>query len=394
MGLEFFRKSIEIERKYKRPGTTILNTIQTNGVLLDDEWCAFFKDQRLSGRAESGRPARAARRLSRGQGRSTDVRQGDARSTAFAETRRRVQRAHHGAREKRRQTAAGLSLSARRGGGALHPVHPDRRTQECDRLPGRQHGDRPFGDRGAVRAVLDRDFRRVGEARRGSRLRTDVRRRAGRVGRRAAPHCACSLPRAATRWRSSTTAISIHATISSNPNTSWATSGICRWSIWSLRNSSAASVKPNSTALPKYCRECKVRFACHGGCPKDRFIKTPDGEANLNYLCAGYKAFFLHVDRPMRQMAALLQLGRAPADVMFSQAGRNDPCPCAAAESSSNATAGRFRSELAEDSGVMRRRGGSARCAGRFGSPDRGSVHRARSPASPQSGVLRSASAP
>ena len=36
--------------------------------------------------------------------------------------------------------------------------------------------------------------------------------------------------------------------------------------------------------LPKYCRECKVRFACHGGCPKNRFTITPDGEFGLNYL--------------------------------------------------------------------------------------------------------------
>jgi radical SAM protein with 4Fe4S-binding SPASM domain len=54
--------------------------------------------------------------------------------------------------------------------------------------------------------------------------------------------------------------------------------------------------------LPRYCRDCDVRFACHGGCPKDRFIETPDGEPGLNYLCAGYKAFFHHVDGPMRFM--------------------------------------------------------------------------------------------
>jgi uncharacterized protein len=62
--------------------------------------------------------------------------------------------------------------------------------------------------------------------------------------------------------------------------------------------------------LPRYCRECSVAFACHGGCPKDRFIQTPDGEAGLNYLCAGYKAFFSHVDRPMRQMVTLLHQHR------------------------------------------------------------------------------------
>ena len=68
--------------------------------------------------------------------------------------------------------------------------------------------------------------------------------------------------------------------------------------------------------LPRYCRECPVRFACHGECPKDRFITTPDGEPGLNYLCAGYKAFFTHIDRPMRLMADLLQRGQAPAQVM------------------------------------------------------------------------------
>jgi uncharacterized protein len=68
--------------------------------------------------------------------------------------------------------------------------------------------------------------------------------------------------------------------------------------------------------LPKYCRECEVRFACHGGCPKDRFIKTPDGEPGLNYLCAGYKIFFNHIDKPMRTMCQLLQKDRAPAEIM------------------------------------------------------------------------------
>jgi uncharacterized protein len=69
-------------------------------------------------------------------------------------------------------------------------------------------------------------------------------------------------------------------------------------------------------ALPRYCMECEVRFACNGECPKHRFIRTPDGEAGLNYLCAAYKRFFTHVDPYMRVMAALLSNDEAPARIM------------------------------------------------------------------------------
>jgi uncharacterized protein len=93
------------------------------------------------------------------------------------------------------------------------------------------------------------------------------------------------------------------------------------------------------STLPKYCRECDVRFACNGECPKHRFVRTPDGELGLNYLCAGYKMFFQHVDPSMRFMAAELAAHRPPANVMgwtaaqdaraaFRKTPRNDRCPC------------------------------------------------------------------
>ena len=62
--------------------------------------------------------------------------------------------------------------------------------------------------------------------------------------------------------------------------------------------------------------ECPVRFACHGECPKHRFLKTPSGEPGLNYLCAGYKKFFTHIDSPMKTMAALLAAKQAPSNIM------------------------------------------------------------------------------
>jgi uncharacterized protein len=74
--------------------------------------------------------------------------------------------------------------------------------------------------------------------------------------------------------------------------------------------------RDKSTSLPKYCRDCQVRFACHGECPKHRFIKTPAGEDGLNYLCAAYKKFFHHIDPHLRAMGHLLQQGRPAAEVM------------------------------------------------------------------------------
>jgi len=76
-------------------------------------------------------------------------------------------------------------------------------------------------------------------------------------------------------------------------------------------------------SLPAYCRQCDVRFACHGGCPKDRFTTTPDGEPGLHYLCPSYQSFFRHVDPPMRLMAAALRSGRG-ADVVMDWYAHRD----------------------------------------------------------------------
>ena len=68
--------------------------------------------------------------------------------------------------------------------------------------------------------------------------------------------------------------------------------------------------------LPKYCRECDVKFACNGECPKHRFLRTIDGEPGLNYLCAAYKRFFNHVDPKMRALAELVRRGQPAALIM------------------------------------------------------------------------------
>ena len=94
--------------------------------------------------------------------------------------------------------------------------------------------------------------------------------------------------------------------------------------------------------LPQYCRKCEVRFACNGECPKHRFIRTPEGEEGLNYLCPAYKRFFNHIDPYMKTMARLVKNQQPAAAIMgilaqevqrasrasTTSVGRNDPCPC------------------------------------------------------------------
>jgi uncharacterized protein len=86
--------------------------------------------------------------------------------------------------------------------------------------------------------------------------------------------------------------------------------------------------------LTKQCQRCEVRFLCNGGCPKDRFMPSRDGEPGHNYLCAGLELFFTHTRPLMQAMAELLRRGRAPADVMAwvaaedAKRGPYQPCPC------------------------------------------------------------------
>jgi len=69
-------------------------------------------------------------------------------------------------------------------------------------------------------------------------------------------------------------------------------------------------------ALPDYCRSCDYLFACHGECPKNRFIDTPDGKPGLNYLCAGYKRYFRHLTPYLNAMAKLVAHGQ-PAELIM-----------------------------------------------------------------------------
>lgn len=98
--------------------------------------------------------------------------------------------------------------------------------------------------------------------------------------------------------------------------------------------------------LPAQCRSCRWLDVCNGGCPKDRFAFTAGGDPGLNYLCSGNQRFFTHAEQPMKQIIQLRKRGFSPAGIMaelraeskarWKGVGRNDPCPCGSGRKAKN----------------------------------------------------------
>ena len=75
------------------------------------------------------------------------------------------------------------------------------------------------------------------------------------------------------------------------------------------------------TTLPAYCQRCPYLFACHGECPKNRFTRTPDGEVGLNYLCPSYKKYFAHITEAMNALGQIVSQGFAASTIMDAYKG-------------------------------------------------------------------------
>jgi uncharacterized protein len=87
--------------------------------------------------------------------------------------------------------------------------------------------------------------------------------------------------------------------------------------------------------LPRYCLMCEVRSMCNGECPKNRFLTSPDGEPGLNYLCTGYRKIFNHCRPFVDAIGAAWRIRNNPQSspplrktLATEKVNRNDPCPC------------------------------------------------------------------
>jgi uncharacterized protein len=349
MGLDFFRRAVELAEHYLEPGQRAVNTIQTNATLLDAEWAAFFREHDfLVGVSIDGpRELHDAYRVNRGgKGSFDEVMRGLGHlRTAGVEwnvlTTINAANAAHG-REVYR------FLRDECGARFVQLIPIIERVDEAAEdgtVPWTSWRDRPLyvqqGDRVTGRSVTGEQY---------GRFLIDVfeewvRRDVGEV-------FVQMFDVALANWVGEPPVLCVHSETCGGALALEHTGDLysCDHFVepqFKLGNIAehrmldlVASQQQRQfgldkrDTLPRFCRECDVRFACHGGCPKDRFVATPDGEPGLNYLCPGFKAFFHHVDGPMRFMAARLHAGGAPSEIVQvyaagdAQRGRNDPCTC------------------------------------------------------------------
>ncbi len=338
MGLDFFRRSTIYQQKYKRPGMTIQNTMQTNGTLLDDEWCEFFhKNNFLIGLSLDG-----PKRLH-------DVYRID---KAGRPTFDKVMKA---ARLLRKHKVEFNILTTVHAANGDHPLDVYRFLRdevktnfiqfipivERDNDTGFQEGDK-VTDRSVKAAQYGRFLKDIFD----EWVRKDVGRIFVQIFDVALAAWAGVHPGICAFSQTCGTAMAMEHNGDMYSCDHFVEPKYLLGNIKETHMARlAASEKQQKfgqdklDTLPKYCQNCEVRFVCNGECPKNRFIKAPDGDPRLNYLCDGYREFFRHIDGPMRFMANELRQGRAPANVMsYMRSGqisrvifkpnRNDPCPC------------------------------------------------------------------
>ena len=333
MGLDFFRRAVACVDRFRQPEQVVKHTFQTNGILLDDEWCAFFKEHDfLVGVSVDGpRDLHDAYRRDRG-GRGTFDRvmrglrhlQSHAVDFNILCTVNAANQ-NHGRRIYRffRDELGATWMQ-------FIPI-VERATEETIQIANRGWSERPGTKRllytQAGSLVTERS---VGSEQYGQFLvdifEDWVRHDVGRIyvqlfdvtleayfGRHLlcvhAPTCGYG------------PALEYNGDLYSCDHfvePKFLLGNIHKTHMLTMVSSreQRAFGDGKRDALTAQCRECAVRPLCNGGCPKDRFAHSRDGEPGHNYLCRGLELFFTHTRPTMQTMATLLMKGRPPSDVM------------------------------------------------------------------------------
>ncbi|QDT34428.1 anaerobic sulfatase maturase [Thalassoglobus polymorphus] len=363
LGLDFFKRIVELEKKHARPGQKIANALQTNGVLLDEEWVEFFKKEGfLIGLSVDG-PAELHDRYrydKKGNGTFDAVLKAmkllqqyqvefNALVVVNRENSSHGRRVYSYLRDNGIEFMQFIPIVERRGIG----VHPEDELEEGQQVHAWDH---LVSSRSVVPEQYGRFLCEIFD----EWVKRDVGKVFVQVFDQALAAWLDLEPSLCVFRKQCGRALAIEHngdlySCDHFVEPEYKLGNIHELPIIELANSQRQLDfgRDKETTLPQYCLDCEVRFACNGECPKNRFIDTPTGEAGLNYLCGGYRMFFNHIDPLMKQMATELKANRPAANVMqqfrkkktpaskstpagrspsartpLRQVGRNDPCPC------------------------------------------------------------------
>ena len=351
MGLDFFRRSIELQQKYARPGQLVLNTLQTNATLLDDEWGAFLKEHNvLVGVSVDGpRELHDAYRVDKGGKPTFDrVMNGldvlnrhkvdwNVLTTVHAVNGDHGRGVYRFLRDQlgatfiqfipiiERATDETFQIADSGWGSGVHgrPLY----TQEGSLVTHRSVGPQQFG-----RFMIDvfEDW-----------VRHDI----GTV-------YVQMFDTALANFYGEGGGMCVHAetcgeqlALEHNGDLyscdHYVEPGFLLGNIGERTMLELVALpqqrkfgQDKRDTLTQFCLDCDVLIACNGGCPKDRFATSPYGEVGQHYLCPGYQEFFRHIRQPMDEMCRLLREHRAPSELMAGYARddakrpRNAPCTC------------------------------------------------------------------
>lgn len=329
LGLEFFRKVIALQKPYARQ-KTIRNAIQTNGTLLDDEWCRFLKKHQFMVGISLDGPKEIHdryRRDRKGQGTYEKAMRG-------LRLLQKHQVEYNVMACVARETAAAPLEIYRffRDAGVEFIQFTPIVERTADALSGTQglrlaapaELDKPEPHREVTDwSVLPEDYGDFMIAVFEEWVRHDV----GKV-------FVMNFEWALNAWIGNPSPVCVHArqcgrSLVIEHNGDVFACDHCVYPQTRLGNimtdtfPEMVNKSLNSrfgiskeTALPRWCRECEVLSACRGGCPKHRFAATYYNEPGLHYLCAGYRKFFMHIRKYLHVMTQLLENG-LPADLVM-----------------------------------------------------------------------------
>ncbi len=333
-GRDFFRRSVELANKYRQPQhRRILHTLQTNGTLIDDEWAAFFKqhDYLVGISIDGPRELHNAYRVNkRNEGSFDDVVRGWHCLRGHDVDANVLCTIHAANGDHPLEVYRFFRDELRAQYIQLIPI-VERATEETIALAnqgwgGQKGTDRPFY-RQSGNLVTDRSVKAEQFGRFLSGIFDEwVRRDVGKVfvttfdvalGSWLGQHNACIVSPTcggALVLEHNGDVYSCDHYVEPDHLLGNVRRTPLKTLVASEKQRRFGQAKFDT--LPQYCRECPVLFACYGECPRNRFITTPSGEAGLNYLCEGYKAFFLHIGQSMQTMAQLVRSGRYADEIM------------------------------------------------------------------------------